>query len=41
MKAGEGRIIGLEIMQQTNEKIKVIREQIKMAQSKKKSYADN
>ena len=41
MEVGERQLLGPEIVQQTNEKIKVIQEKIKAAQSWQKSYANN
>ncbi|XP_057418399.1 uncharacterized protein LOC130712589 [Lotus japonicus] len=39
-KSGEGVVVGLEIVQQTTEKIKMIKEKIKASQSRQKSYHD-
>ncbi|XP_038983707.1 uncharacterized protein LOC120111218 [Phoenix dactylifera] len=38
---GERKIMGPEIVQQTVEKIQLIRERLRIAQSRQKSYADN
>jgi len=38
---GENLIIGPELVQQTTEKVKLIREKMKTSQSRQKSYADN
>ena len=40
-KVGERRLIGLEIIQDTNEKVNMIRERLKIANDRQKSYADN
>ena len=40
-EVGERRLIGLEIVQDTTEKVNMIREQLKMANDRHKSYADN
>ena len=40
-EVGEKQILGPEIVEQTTEKIKVIRARIKTAQDRQKSYADN
>ncbi|WMV45489.1 hypothetical protein MTR67_038874 [Solanum verrucosum] len=37
---GEVTLIGLELVQQAMEKVWLIREKLKMAQSRQKSYAD-
>ena len=39
-EVGERRLIGPELVQLTAEKIDVIRERLKTAQSRQKSYAD-
>ncbi|GAU51685.1 hypothetical protein TSUD_414990 [Trifolium subterraneum] len=39
-KDGESTLVGPELVQQTTEKIKLIQEQMKTAQSRQKSYAD-
>jgi len=39
-EVGDKGIIGLEIVQETTEKIKLIQEKMRMAQSRQKSYAD-
>ncbi|XP_058783826.1 uncharacterized protein LOC131658563 [Vicia villosa] len=39
-ESGESIILGLEIVQQTTEKIKMIREKMKVSRSRKKSYHD-
>ena len=40
-EVGERRLIGLEIVQDTTEKVNMIREQLKIANDRQKSYADN
>jgi len=40
-EVGERRILGPEIVQETEEKVRVIRERLRTAQSSQKSYADN
>ena len=40
-EVGEKRLIGLEIVQVTTDKINVIREKLKIARDRQKSYADN
>ena len=40
-EVGEDRILGPEIIQETTEKIQMIREKMKQAQDRQKSYADN
>ena len=40
-EVGERRLIGLEIVQDTTEKVNMIRERLKIARDKQKSYADN
>ncbi|KAJ4718964.1 Retrotransposon protein, putative, Ty3-gypsy subclass [Melia azedarach] len=39
-EVGERKLLGPEIVQDTNEKISVIRDRLKMAQDRQKSYAD-
>ena len=39
-EVGERELCGLEIIHDTNEKIKVVRDRLKAAQSRQKSYAD-
>jgi hypothetical protein len=39
-EVGEKRLIGLELIQITSEKIEVIRKKLQTAQSRQKSYAD-
>ncbi|XP_052192786.1 uncharacterized protein LOC127801582 [Diospyros lotus] len=39
-EVGERQILGLKIVQETSEKIKLIRERIKKAQNRQKSYTD-
>ncbi|KAL6137926.1 hypothetical protein ACLB2K_063215 [Fragaria x ananassa] len=39
-KVGEKELYGPELIQDTNEKIKVVRDRLKAAQSRQKSYAD-
>lgn len=38
---GERKILGPELVQQTTEKVQMIREHLRIAQSRQKSYADN
>ncbi|XP_050902434.1 uncharacterized protein LOC127113342 [Lathyrus oleraceus] len=40
-KVGEERILGSEIIQETTEKIKMVRDKIKKAQDRQNSYADH
>ena len=40
-EVGEGKLVGPEIVQMTCDKVKVIRERLKIAQDRQKSYADN
>ena len=40
-EVGERRLIGLEIVQDTTEKVNMIRERLKIANDRQKSYADN
>ena len=40
-EVGETKLVGLELVQQAVEKIKLIRERLLAAQSRQKSYADN
>ena len=40
-KVGERKLVGLEIVQVTCDKVKVIRDRLKIAQNRQKSYADN
>ena len=40
-EVGERRLIGLEIVQDTTEKVNMIRERLKIARDRQKSYADN
>ena len=40
-EVGEKRLIGLEIVQDTTEKVNMIRERLKIANDRQKSYADN
>ena len=40
-EVGERRLIGLEIVQHTTEKVNMIRERLKIARDRQKSYADN
>ena len=37
---GEKKVIGLDLMQETEEKVKMIRERLKVATNRQKSYAD-
>ncbi|XP_012567565.1 uncharacterized protein [Cicer arietinum] len=39
-EVGDTRIFGLEVIHETTEKIKVIKDKLKIAQSRQKSYAD-
>ncbi|MCI60540.1 hypothetical protein A2U01_0081796, partial [Trifolium medium] len=39
-ESGESVVLGLEIVQETTEKIKMIREKMRMSQSRQKSYHD-
>ena len=40
-EVGEGKLVGLEIVQVTCDKVKVIRDRLKISQNRQKSYADN
>ena len=40
-EVGERKIVGLELVQITSEKVKVIRDNLKKARDRQKSYADN
>ena len=40
-EVGERRLIGLEIVQDTTEKLNIIRERLKIANDRQKNYADN
>ena len=40
-EVGERRLIGLEIVQDTTEKVNIIREQLKIANDRQKNYAGN
>lgn len=40
-EVGDRPLLGPEIVQLTTEKVKIIRERLKTAQSRQKSYADN
>ena len=40
-EVGEDRILGPEIIQETTEKIRMIRDNVKKAQDRQKSYPDN
>ena len=40
-EVGERRLIGLEIVRDTTEKVNMIRERLKIANDRQKSYADN
>ena len=40
-EVGERKLVGLEIVQVTCDKIKVIRDRLKIAQDQQKSYANN
>ena len=39
-KVGDGKLLGPELVRETNEKINVVRENMQAAQSRQKSYAD-
>ena len=39
-EVGERRLFGPELVQDTNEKIQLIRDRLKVAQDRQKSYAD-
>ena len=41
IEVGERQLLGLEMIQDTIEKIKTVHEHLKVAQSRQKSYADN
>ena len=41
MESGEASLIGLELVQETTDKIRVIRDKLLAAQSRQKSYADH
>lgn len=41
MKVGEERILGPKIIQETTEKTRMIRDNVKKAQDRQKIYADN
>lgn len=41
MEVGEERILGPKIIQETTKKIRMIRDRVKKAQDRQKSYADN
>ena len=40
-KVGEKRLVGLELVQITSEKVKVVCDNLKIARDRQKSYADN
>ena len=40
-EVGERRLVGLELVQVTSEKVKVFRENLKMARDRQRSYTDN
>ena len=40
-EVGDDRVLGPEIIQETTEKIRMIRDKVKQAQDRQKSYADN
>ena len=40
IKMGESRLLGLEIVPETTDKIQLIKEKLKTAQDRQKSYAD-
>ena len=41
IELSEKKIIGLDLIQDTEEKVKMIRERLKVATDRKKSYADS
>ena len=41
MESGEATLIGLELVQETTDKIRVIRDRLLVAQSRQKSYVDH
>ena len=40
-EVGERRLVGLKLVQITSEKVKVVRDNLKIARDRQKSYADN
>jgi hypothetical protein len=40
-KTGESKVFGPEILQEAEKQVQIIRENLKIAQSRQKSYADN
>ena len=40
MELSEKKVIGLDLIQETEEKVKMIREMLKVATNRQKSYAD-
>ena len=40
-KVGKRRLVGLELVQVTSEKVKVVRDNLKTTRDRQKSYADN
>jgi hypothetical protein len=40
-QTGESQVFGLEILQEAKKQVQIIRENLKTAQSRQKSYADN
>ena len=40
-EVGERRLVGLELMQITSKKVKVVRDNLKIARDRQRSYADN
>ena len=40
-EVGERSLVGLELVQSTSEKVKVVRDNLKIARDRWKSYADN
>jgi hypothetical protein len=40
-QTGERQLFGLEIIQEAEEQVRIIRENLKVAQTRQKSYADN
>ena len=39
-EVGDGKLLGPELVRETNEKINIVKEKLKAAQSRHKSYAD-
>ena len=40
-EVGERRLVGLELVQITSEKVKVVRDNLKTTRDRQRSYADN